>query len=581
MIEELTRVPIYTGVGSTRSRVTFVSTEGGPVALWSVDPRTSKKLRLTTEPVALVADPRHDSDLVYFTRDAAKGAELHNVHFVDAVKGNEKLAVEMPESRILGLATSGKTIAFTGANKQEVGLYAAESGSVDKRASFASYAELTDASPDYLVGFGDLAKNPRSLEIFIFKQATGEYFEYTPKPGSVNKASRIQGSRILFESNVTGKNRLHVYDVESKELSSPEYSSKDYEVHDAVEHPYYGWTESGKVWAVGKRDGEAKAFVDGKMIKTPPGYLWGLALLGGRVYTSHTTLTQPMKILGIDLKTGKSETIVDNPLPPGIRAVKRQTKSIHYKSFDGRQVHAFVIDDGTGVPKRTIAYIHGGPWSDIINTWGVFMNSLNLSGYNIIAPNYRGSIGYGEEFRNLDIGDPGGGDLEDVAYAAKWAKDNGLATEIGIAGFSYGGYMTLLALGKKPDTFDLGLAGAPVVDWKEMHGLSDAVYKHFIETLFDNKTELFEERSPKTFAKNVKKPVCIIAEQNDTRTPLKPILAYTTDLLTQGVKFEFHSIADTGHALTNTSELVNDLLPWITFLHKAFPASSREGSSKP
>src|SRR5262245_60406691 len=108
MIEELTKVPIYTGVGSTRSRVTFVSTEGGPVALWSVDPQTGEKLRLTSEPVAIVADPRHDTDLVYFTRDAAKGAELHNVHVVDAVKGKESLAVEVPGLRVLGVATSGK-----------------------------------------------------------------------------------------------------------------------------------------------------------------------------------------------------------------------------------------------------------------------------------------------------------------------------------------------------------------------------------------------------------------------------------------------------------------------------------------
>jgi dienelactone hydrolase len=572
-IEELTKVPFYFIAGSTRNRVAFISTEGGPLALWSVDPHTGNKLRLTTESVALVADPRRERDLVYFTRDAAKGAELHKIHSVDAVEGGEKLVVDVPEMRVLGLASSGNVIAFTAAGKEDVGLYLAESGSIEKKAKFASYAELTDSSEDYLVGFGDLAKNPRSSEIFIFKLGTSEYSEYTPVAGSVNKAARIRGSKILFESNLTGKNRLHICDVESTELSLPQYRSKEYEAYDAVEHPYYGWTEQGKIWAIGKKDGEAKAFVDGKTIETLPGYLWGMALLGSRVYTSHTTIIQPMRIIEVDISTGKSKTIVDNPLPPGIRSLKRRSKAIRYKSFDGRLVQAFVIDDGTDIPKRTMMYVHGGPWSDIVNSWGVYMNSLNLSGYNIIAPNYRGSTGFGEEFRKLDIGDPGGGDLEDIAYATRWAKENGLATECAIAGYSYGGYMTLLALGKKPDMWDCGLAGAPVVDWKEQHELSDAVYRHFIETLFDNKTSLYDERSPKTYAKNVKKPVCIIALQNDSRTPLKPVLTYAVELLTQGVKFELHSTTDTGHAFTKTSELMSDLLPWITFLQKMFPSN--------
>lgn len=575
VIDELTKVPFYYMAGSTKSRVVFVSTEGGTLALWAADADTGKKLKLTTGAVYQTASPRHDSDLVYFTRDEAKGAELHKIRVADAVLGGEKLVVDVPEMRVEGLATSGKTVSFTGATKEDVGLYSAESGGIEKKAKFSTFVMLTDASKDYLVGSGTLARNPRSSELFIFEIATGEYSEYTPKAGSVNKAAFIRGPRILFESNVTGRNQLHVYDLESKELSTASYLSEEYPSYHAVEHPYYGWTDDGTIWLVGKRDGEAKAFVDGREAPTPPGFLWGMTVLDGRVYTSHTTITQPMRILEIDVARRTSRVLVDNPLPSSIGGRTRRTRAIRYDSFDGKSVQAFLIDDGTGAPKRTVMYVHGGPWSDIINTWGVFMNSFSLSGYNVIAPNFRGSTGYSEEFRVLDVGDPGGGDLEDVVYAAKWAKANGLATECAIVGYSYGGYMTLLTLGKEPDTFECGVAGAPVVDWKEMRELSDAAYRDFIDMLFDHKSELFEERSPILYAKSVKKPVCIIASQNDSRTPMKPVLHYAMELQNAGAEFEIHSTAEQGHALTTTSSFMDNILPALTFLHKQFPTEER------
>jgi pimeloyl-ACP methyl ester carboxylesterase len=523
LIEELANVPFDFMAGSTKSRVTFVSTGGGTLALWSLNPETDDKLRLTSKSVAHVADPRHDSDLVYFARDMAKGAELHKICVTDAVHAGEKLALDGPDMRVEGLATAGRMIAFTASSKDDVGLLTVSEpgGAIEKRAKFEMYVALTDASKDYLVGFGSIAKNPRSSEVFIFKLASGEKLEFTPRAGSANNAALIRGSKILFESNVSGKNTLHLYDIESEELYLVPHTSQDHLTYSATEYPHYGWTDYGKVWSIGKRTVEAGAFVDGKDVPTPPGYLQGMSIMGDRTYVSHITIAQPMKILEFDLSNGTNRVIVDNPLARSISQIKRRTRSIQYESFDGKPIQAFVIDDGTDVPKRTIVCVHGGPWSDIINTCGVFMNSFNLSGYNIIASNFRGSTGYGEDFRNLDVGDPGGGDLQDVLYATKWAEANGVATECAIAGYSYGGYMTLLALGKEPDVWKCGVAGAPVADWQEMRTLSDASYRNFIDVLFDNRTELMAERSPKSYAKIVKNPVCIIISQNDSRTPIK------------------------------------------------------------
>jgi len=91
--------------------------------------------------------------------------------------------------------------------------------------------------------------------------------------------------------------------------------------------------------------------------------------------------------------------------------------------------------------------------------------------FAVLAPNFRGSTGYGAEFRNMDLSDAGGGDLEDVVYGAKWLarKPEIDGSKIAIMGGSYGGFMTLIALTKKPEVFAAGVAYVPVTDWLEMY----------------------------------------------------------------------------------------------------------------
>jgi len=572
-LETLTKIPAFLLAGSTKDRVVYISNEDGPYSLWSLDCKSGSKLKMTSEPVEQAATPRHECNEVFYTKDTAKGAEFHKIYKNDTIQRKETLAVDVQSMRIEGLATAQDMIAFTGATKEEMALYTAKSGSLEKRTKLEALAALTDANPNYLVGYGWLENNPRSNELFIFDLSTGQMQEYTPKLGSVNKMPVLNGSRILFESDFTGKNRLHVYDLERHEVHDAPCAFSDHLAYDATEHPYFDWMDDGKVLFVGKRDGEAKVFIDGRQVPTSAGYIWGATLLNGKLYVTHTTVIQPHRILEIDPQTSQTRVVVDNQLPPGIREKfkQRQSRLVRYQSFDGRNVPALVVD-GTGSPRRTITYIHGGPWSEVLNSWERFVASFILMGYNIIAPNYRGSTGYGEDYRNLDIGDPGGDDLKDIALAAQWAKENGLATENAIVGYSYGGYATLLALGKEPEVWSCGVAGAPVADWKESHQMSDAEYRSFIEILFDHKTELFEDRSPITYVKNVKKPMCIISSQNDSRTPMRPVLRYAMNLLDQGVKFELHSVPEMGHLWRTSEEILSVVYPTIAFLQRQFPA---------
>ena len=100
--------------------------------------------------------------------------------------------------------------------------------------------------------------------------------------------------------------------------------------------------------------------------------------------------------------------------------------------------------------------------------------------------------------------------------------------------------------------------------------MGDAMYREFVEVLFDRRLELLDERSPATYVKNVQRPLCIIASQNDSRTPLKPVLNYMMELTKHPGTFEFHAIPDMGHIGRTAKDLVDMLLPGIAFLHKYF-----------
>jgi dipeptidyl aminopeptidase/acylaminoacyl peptidase len=169
----------------------------------------------------------------------------------------------------------------------------------------------------------------------------------------------------------------------------------------------------------------------------------------------------------------------------------------------------------------------------------------------------------------MNVGDIGGGDLSDVVRVRDYIIEKKVVSRVGIMGYSYGGFMTLLALGKEPDKWDFGIAGAAVADWVEMYELGDSAFKGFIIMAFngDNK-QLMKERSPITYVENVRAPLCIIQSQNDSRTPALPILKYSQRLQELGKEFELHLIPDMGHIPYTMDDVMKVVLPAVLFLER-------------
>ena len=144
---------------------------------------------------------------------------------------------------------------------------------------------------------------------------------------------------------------------------------------------------------------------------------------------------------------------------------------VHYPSKDGKWTISAFVYVPYNLPRNgehpAIVYVHGGPTAQTMNTFNRFVQYMANQGYIVIAPNYRGSTGYGKEFQHANLFDMGGGDLQDVLAAADWIKQTGYVDpkKLILMGGSYGGYMTMMGVTKAPEMWAAGVPIVPFVNW--------------------------------------------------------------------------------------------------------------------
>src|SRR5439155_1229763 len=185
---------------------------------------------------------------------------------------------------------------------------------------------------------------------------------------------------------------------------------------------------------------------------------------------------------------------------------------IHYPSRDGKWTISALLyvphnmrRDGKNA---AIVYVHGGPTSQTVNLFNRFIQHMVNQGYMVIAPNYRGSTGYGKEFQQANLFDMGGGDLQDVLAAADWIKQTGYLDpkKLVIVGGSYGGYMSMMAVTKAPDVWAAAVPIVPFVNYFTEIQNEDPVLREMdLATMGDpeKNKDLFRDRSPSFFIDHV------------------------------------------------------------------------------
>ncbi|HEV3062615.1 MAG TPA: prolyl oligopeptidase family serine peptidase [Vicinamibacterales bacterium] len=200
---------------------------------------------------------------------------------------------------------------------------------------------------------------------------------------------------------------------------------------------------------------------------------------GKRIVYQHTDPQNSADLYVIDPATRQTVRLSDS-MPPSIdRAALVSPEMVHYAGPDGQQVPAWLY-----VPKNldrskkhpAIVWIHGDGVNQNYDGWHVqrnyavyssFHQYLLQKGYVVIAPDYRGSIGYGRAWREGVYMDVGGKDAKDAWMVTDYLKTLPYVdmNRVGVWGLSYGGFFTLIAVTDQPKLFRAAVDVAGVVDY--------------------------------------------------------------------------------------------------------------------
>ncbi len=526
-------------------------------------------VRLNREPVLAAFEPRPEFDFVPAARDVARGAEQSVVVLLRVGRpGEEEVVRDLEPLRIFNVAIddSGR-LAVSGATMEAVGVWLVEPGRGARLAVRAkALAVATSAGKGLLAGTMLLDPTSAFQKGFIADPETGELRVFDAGEASSVVLPRIAGDGSVVFAAIHGDSAgLYRLDPDGMKVEPLELEGRDLERFAPREISYLQ-VRDGHVAVVASRDYRAKAFLDGHEVPVPEGFIYTAPIWRGGLAVGRSSLVEPPEILEAR-PGGEARRVAAAPRPWWLREALAGRELVWVESFDGERVPTLVLYSGRAPrPGPTVVLVHGGPFAAYYDQWSIMAAALAAAGFHVVMPNYRGSTGMGEAWRLKILGDPCGGELEDIVAAARWARESGLASSLYIAGYSYGGYMTLCALTRKPGTFKAGVAGASVADWEEMYELSDAAFKVFIDYLFAGRRELWRERSPITHVDNLREPLCIIHPQNDSRTPLKPVLRFMREASERGKTLEAHIAPDMGHAINTAREALKIVWPLLEFL---------------
>ena len=425
--------------------------------------------------------------------------------------------------------------------------------------------------------------------IFVAEVATGKSTLLTPHSGEslygVNDFSP-DGKQLLITPNAAnGYDNVGLLDVASKKIS--------WLTQDKWEISGGNFSPDGKLvtWTANV-DGNTEIFVhDLAADKSNPLPLpKGVNSLGGsessftrdgaRLLYYHNGPKSPNDAWVYDFGNRKSQQITQS-LVAGVRSEDMvEPFLVHYPSKDGKWTISAFVYVPYNLPRQAISpaivYVHGGPTSQTVNSFNRFVQYMANQGYLVIAPNYRGSTGYGKEFQHANLFDMGGGDLQDVLAAADWMKQTGYVDpkKLILMGGSYGGYMTMMGVTKAPEVWAAGVPIVPFVNWfTEIQNEDPVLQQSDLATMGDpvkNKA-LFEERSPINFIDRVKAPLLLLAGGHDPRCPHEESQQVVDAIKKRGGVVEYKVYENEGHGFSKVENQIDAYKRAADFLKAHVP----------
>ncbi len=269
------------------------------------------------------------------------------------------------------------------------------------------------------------------------------------------------------------------------------------------------------------------------------------------IYAHWQDAANPLQLIALDARTGrKTKTLLGTgPVPRS-----RNWRGVTFLAQDRQQLQAWLalpaaVEKG---PFPTIIHMHGGPDSVMTEMFEPRAQAWLDHGFAFCSVNYRGSTTFGRKFLEQIWGRLGDLEVQDIVAARAWLVEQHVAdpAAVFLTGWSYGGYLTLLAHGRYPDLWAGGLAGIAIADWgmsyEDSNDTLKAVQVELLGGTPDEVPEIYRRSSPLTYTERIQSPILIIQGRNDSRTPARPIQIFEERMKALGKPIEVHWF-DAGH----------------------------------
>jgi dipeptidyl aminopeptidase/acylaminoacyl peptidase len=362
-----------------------------------------------------------------------------------------------------------------------------------------------------------------SLENYAVMPGYDKYPVFSPDDKKIAFRSMRRGG------NEADKQRLLIYDIASKSLAEPT-AEFDHSAENVIWNgneelifvaQYFGAVQlcktdlAGNVTVVTKGDQDINAVVREN----------------GTTVVNHTRQDHANELYTLDIETGELAQLTDinKDIFDNIRMGKIEKRWV--KTSDGKEMLTWVTYPPDFDPAKkypALLYCEGGPQSGISQMWSYRWNFQLMAarGYIVVAPNRRGTLGFGQEWTDQISGDYSGHNIRDLLAAIDDVSGEPFvdADRLGCVGASYGGYSSFYLAGVHQNRFKAFIAHCGIFDFESMYGETEELF--FVNNDYggpywsDNATaKRSYANSPHRLVKNWDTPILIITGMKDFRIP--------------------------------------------------------------
>ncbi|MFM7329147.1 MAG: S9 family peptidase, partial [Bacteroidota bacterium] len=409
------------------------------------------------------------------------------------------------------------------------------------------------AGVTFSIVIADAATGKTSI-IWTSPAGTGGHAQSYPSPVFAWHPS----GRLLFFSEHTGW--THIWSIKPDGSDLRDLTPGDGEVESYVASPdgktlifdtNIGDIDRRHLWRTDAVSGKPTALTSGDGIEMYPAY-------AGKELFCYRSTARSHKMLVTVSSSGKEFKALTANAPVFEESRFLTPEPVAFKAADGTTVHGQLFIDRKATGRRPgLLFMHGGPirqmllgfhYSDYYSYGYAFNQYLASKGYVVLSVNYRNGIGYGRAFRNSqDQGPRGAVEYQDIVAAGKYLQTmpEVNASQIGLWGGSYGGYLTAMGLARNPELFKAGV---------DIHGVHDWAFRARTFWLpggwwgiTDQEMELAYRSSPVSDLSKWTAPVLLISGDDDRNVQFQETTDLAMRLMEKNIPVEILVLPDEVH----------------------------------